>query len=444
LSEAVMTPPASVNVANSGVSTITSTGTVSTGAQTSTSGTQKPDTANQTAPKSVKITYDEGEPETELSLSDAAPEAEASGFKFESLDVLKDTHSDLHKALKAELSKASRFAKQFKTPEEARALVDRVGRLAEQLGDRGAGLDAIEAALQRQSAVLDAARNGDKGTVESWFKESPEGMAEFTTHALEQLSKADPKLADALSGKTFVQALVQKDIYGQSALDALNALYQHVADKPEARKLLDRVAATVNQHNTNAQYKPDTTARQTAALEKREAAVFAKQIDLAADEVVRPAASRALAALTAEMKGLSNEEKGEMRQFLVSEFYKQLAKDPAVKAKYAEMVKARDQNGIVALVKANRAKVMGEAAKALYKAKLLNRQAIKDEAASKSEAISGGVSAPRGKTTVHWTGKVHPEKGPQANMDFARMSAEGIEALDRLFYVKGDDRLWSW
>ena len=133
-----------------------------------------------------------------------------------------------------------------------------------------------------------------------------------------------------------------------------------------------------------------------------------------------------------------------MRQFLVTEFYKQLAKDPTVKAKYHELVRNKDQAGIVALLKSQRAKVMGEAAKALYKAKLINRQAIKEEASSKQESTSGGVSAPRGKTTVHWTGKVHPEKGPQANFDFARMSAEGIEALDRLFYVKGDDRLWSW
>lgn len=435
--EALMNPTTATTATTS---TAATTGAAQSGAQTSTQGTQK----TETAPKSVKITYDEGEPETELSLGDEKPEVETSGFRFDQLDAIKESHSDLFKALKSELSRASRYSKIHKSPEEARALVDRVGRLAEQVGSREGGLDAIEAALSRQSAALEAAQNGDKATVEAWFKENPAGVGDFVTNALEQLPKVDAKLADSLTGKAFVQALVQKDIYGQSALDALNALYQHVSDKPEARKLLDRVAATVNQHNTNAQYKPDNTARQAAALEKREAALFAKQIDLAADEVVRPAASRALAALTAEVKGLSTEERGEMRQFLVTEFYKQLAKDPTAKAKYHELIAAKDQAGIVALLKSQRAKVMNEAAKALYKAKLINRQAIKEEASSKTEPTSGGVSAPRGKTTVHWQGKVHPEKGPQANFDFERMNREGIEALDRLFYVKGDDRLWSW
>jgi hypothetical protein len=438
MSEAVMSPPVAPSIPSTPPSATPPTPSPAA-PPAKTDAPATPET-----PKSVKITYDDGEPETELSLGDEKPEPEAAGFKFEQLDAIKESHGDLYKALKAELSRGSRFAKTFKTPEEARALADRVGRIAEALGDRGAGLDAIEGALARQSAALEAAQNGDKGTVENWFKENPAGMGDFVTNALEQLPKVDPRLADAISGRAFVSALVQKDLYGQSALDALNALYQHVSDKPEARKLLDRVAATVNQHNANSQYKPDTTARQTAALEKREAAVFAKQIDLAADEVVRPAASRALAALTAEIKGLKPEERSEMRDFLVQEFYKQFAKDPATKAKYYELVRAKDQAGIVALVKSQRAKVMNEAAKALYKAKLINRQAIKEEAASKTEPISGGLSTPRGKTTVHWTGKVHPEKGPQANFDFARMSAEGIEALDRLFYVKGDDRLWSW
>jgi len=429
---------------NASAPTATPTPTPSTSSPTPSPTPAASSTPTPASPKSFKVAYEDGEPETEISFGDEKPEVEASGFKFEALDAIKESHGDLYKQLKAELSKGSRFAKTFKTPEEARALSDRVSRLAEQLGDRNAGLDAIEGALARQSAALEAAQNGDKATVEAWFKENPAGVSDFVTNALERLPQVDAKLADAISGRAFVNALVQKDLYGQSALDALNALYQHVADKPEARKLLDRVAATVNQHNNNAQYKPDTTARQAAALEKREAAVFAKQIDLAADEVVRPAASRALAALTAEIKGLSAEERGEMRQFLVQEFYRQLAKDPITKQKYHELLKAKDQAGIVALIKASRAKTMNEAAKILYKSKLINRQAIRDEASSKSEPISGGLNTPAGKVTVHWTGRVHPEKGPQANFDFERMNAENIQALDRMFYIKGDDRLWTW
>ena len=413
-------------------------------------GTPAPGGANgsqPTAPKPIKISYEDGEAETELSLIDESGESKSEppgGFKFEQLDALKDSHPDLYKAVKAELSKGSRYSKHFKTPEEAKSTLDRVGRLAEQLGDRGAGLDAIEGALARQTAALNAARNGDKSVVEAWFKESPEGMSEFTTHALEQLSKADPKLADSISGKSFVNALVQKDIYGQSALDALNALYNHVADKPDARKLLDRVAATVNQHNTNSQYKPDTTARQSAALDKREAAVFAKQIDLAADEVVRPAASRALAALTAEVKGLTSEERAEYRDFMVTEFYKGLEKIPGVKQKYLELVRDKDQAGIVALIKANRSKVMNEAVKSLYKAKLLNRESIRAEASSKTEGISGGVGAPTGRVTQKWTGPVHPERGPKADFDYDRMNSEGIQALDRQFFIKGRKELFTW
>ena len=437
--DALMTPPASAAGATGG----TGAAGTGTGGAATTGGTTGQ--SQSETPKSVKITYDDGEAPSELSLGDERSEpTETSGFKFDQLDPIKDSHADLFKALKSELSRGTRFAKHFKSPEEAKATLDRIGRLAESLGDRGAGLDAIEAALGRQSAALEAAQNGDKATVEAWFKDNPAGVGDFVTNALEQLPKVDPKLADALSGRAFVSALQQKDIYGQSALDALNALYQHVSDKPEARKLLDRVAATVNQHNTNSLYKPDTTARQTAALEKREAALFAKQIDLAADEVVRPAASRALTALTAEMKGISTEERAEFREFLTQEFYRQLAKDPAIKSKYHELVRAKDQSGIVALLKSHRAKIMNDAAKQLYRSKLINRQQIAAEAASKTEAASGGVGTPAGRVTMKWGGKVHPEKGPVADYDFQRMNDEGIQALDRLFYVRGRKELFSW
>ena len=396
------------------------------------------------APKSFKIAYDDGETPTEVSFGDEVKSEEPSGFKFESLDVLKDTHSDLYKSIKAEISRGSRYSKHFKTPEQAAEQAARVERLAERLGVKESGLDGVEAALNRQAQILEAAQNGDKGTIESWFKNNPEGMGDFITNALDHLPKADEKLHGAITGKAFVSALQQKDIYGQSALDALNALYKHVADKPEAAKLLERVAATVNQQYDGSSYKPDTAARQTAQLAKREAAVFAKQIDLAADEVVKPAASKALAALTAEMKGITADERREYRDFLTQEFYKQLAKDNNLKSKYHELVKAKDQEGIVALLKGSRSKVMNEAAKSLYRQKLINRKQVQDEAANKGEAHAGGIPANQGKQTTHWTGKVHPERGPQANFDYDRMNAEGIQALDRMFYVKGDKRLWTW
>jgi hypothetical protein len=397
-----------------------------------------------TAPKSFKISYEDGEAAQDVQLDDAQPSVEASSFKFDQLEPLKETHAELYKQIKAELSAKSRYSKHFKSPEEAASAADRIGRIAEQLGDREAGLDGIERALSRQTQIIQAAQSGDKATVESWFKENPAGVSDFVMNALEQLPNVDPKLAGSISGQAFVKALTQKDIYGQSALDALNALYSAVSDKPEAKKLLDRVAATVNQTAEAAAYKPDRTALQAAQLEKREAALFSKQIDLAADEVVRPAATRALQALTAEMKGITAEERAEYRQFMVTEFYKQLAKDQTSRAKYNELVKAKDQAGIVQLLKQNRAKLMNEAAKALYRAKLLNRQAVKEEASNKAEPGAGGTPASQGKQTTHWTGKIHPEKGPMANFDYERMNAEGIQALDRLFYVKNDKRLWSW
>ena len=399
---------------------------------------------NDKTPKSFKISYDEGETPTEFSVEGDQAASEPSAFKFEQLDALKDSHSDLYKSLKAELSAKSRYSKAFKTPEEATALTQRLERLTERVGGKGLDLDAVEAAINRSHQQLEAARAGDKAVIENWFKESPEGMGDFVLNALEQLPKVDAKLSGSISGKAFISALQQKDIYGQSALDALNALYQHVSDKPEAAKLLERVAATVNQQNTGSQYKPDNTARVTAQLEKREAAVFAKQVDLAADEVVRPAAGKALAALTAEMKGITADERREYREFLTQEFYRQLAKDNNLKQKYHDLVKAKDQDGIVQLLKGARGKVMNEAAKALYRSKLINRQKIQEEASAKGEPSAGGIPAAQGKMTSHWQGKIHPEKGPQANFDYDRMNREGIQAMDRLFYVKGDKRLFSW
>ena len=421
----------------------TITPSVATSATSATPSITPPVTSESPA-KSFKISYEDGETPQEVSFEDSPATPHEDGFKFEHLDSIKDTHSDLYKSIKAELSAKSRYSKHFKSPEEAASTAERIGRIAEGLGNRESGLDGIEQALARQGQMIQAAQNGDKATVESWFKENPSGVSDFVTNALEVLPTVDPKLADSISGQAFVKSLTQKDIYGQSALDALNAMYGLVKDNPQAAKLLDRVAATVNQMGASAQYKPDNTAKVAASLDKREAALFSRQIDLSADEIVKPAASRALQALTADMKGISSEDRAEYRQFLVTEFYKQLAKNPEVKAKYNELVKTKDLAGITALLKQNRAKVMNEAAKQLYRTKLLNRAGIRDEGAAKAEPGAGGIGASAAKQTARWAGKIHPEKGPQANFDYDRMNAEGIQALDRLFYVKGDKRLWSW
>lgn len=401
--------------------------------------------------KSFKVSYEDGEAPLEVSLEGDGGETTDSGsksFNFQELEPLKGGDYDaLYKTLKAELSKGTRYAKHFKSPEDARDHLARIDRLAGERRDGKKGLDAVEARLRETGALIEGLQNGDKAVIEHLFAEAPEIVGDVLGHVTEILNKTDAKAGAALTAKAFVTALQQKDIYGQSALDALNAMYKFVEKAPELRPLLDRVAATVNGQSAASQYKPDTTARAARTerqFKAREMGVFRREVDVAADDIVRPAAGRALSALTSEIKGLSAEERTEMRNFLVEEFYRQMGKDAGLKAQYQQFEKTGNKDGIIALVKANRSKFMNEAAKQLYRSKLLNREAIKGEAAAKNEAGAGGTPAGGGKITVKWTGKVHPERGPMANFDFDRMNAEGIQALDRMFYVKGRKELFTW
>src|ERR1700675_685393 len=70
-------------------------------------------------PTKFKFKFDDADPgsENEVDLSDIKPEGDETpaagdeGFKFESLDAIKESHADLYKAIKAEISKAQRYGK---------------------------------------------------------------------------------------------------------------------------------------------------------------------------------------------------------------------------------------------------------------------------------------------------------------------------------------------
>ena len=404
-------------------------------------------------PTKISFAFDEGGENTEFQLDDGTPETPgAQGFKFDQLDPLREgEHAELYKTLKAELSAKTRYAKHFKSPEELTGHMERLERITNFIGGRAdgkTGLDAIESTVTELGSVLGKLQNGDPATVEKWFKDNPSGMTEMTANAFQHLQKVDPKLADAIASKSSGDFLMQKDASGQSAVDALNALYSAIpADRPELKALLERVAHSVNALYSKASYKPDQTniiTRQKTELAQRENKIWNQETDLQAGDVLRPAAGKALSALLTQLKREATpEERSEFRNALIADFYKEAGKDSAFVARLNELRKNQDRAGILSLVRENRAKFLQAAARNLYRTKLLNRAAVKDEAAGKSEA-TGGSAQPAGAKAVRYTGKVHPEKGPMVDMDFARMSAEGIEALDRQFYIKGRKELFTW
>ena len=404
-------------------------------------------------PTKISFALDEGGENTEFQLDEGTPDTpESRGFKFDQLDPLREgEHAELYKTLKAELSAKTRYAKHFKSPEELSCHMERLDRITSFIGTRAdgkTGLDAVESTVQELGSVLGKLQSGDPGIVEKWFKDNPSGMAEFTQHAISHLQKTDPKLYDALTSKAAGDFLMQKDASGQSAVDALNALYATVpVDNPQMKALLERVAHSVNELYGKAAYKPDQTniiTRQKTEVAAREQRVWNQETDLQAGDILRPAAGKALSALLTQLKrDATPEERSEFRNALIADFYKEAGKDSAFVSRLNELRKNNDRQGILDLVRTNRAKFLQAAARNLYRGKLLNRAAVKEEAAGKAE-VGGGAPAAAKAQAVKYTGKIHPERGPMVDMDFARMSEEGIEALDRKFYIKGRKELYQW
>ena len=415
--------------------------------------------SGSSTPTKVSFSFDEGGEATEFELpggegGEEGSPAAAADFKFEQLDAIREgEHAELYKTLKAELSAKSRFAKHFKNPEELAGHMERLGRLAESMGSRNdgkVGLDAIEATVRDLSATLGKVQSGDGATVAQWFKDNPEGMTTFTSEAMKHLETTEPKLAAAIRAQHAVSFLQQKDASGFSALDAFNAMYQALPEGEagaKLRSLLDRAAHSINELGNQASYKPDQTSfldRQKKNNDATAARLWNKETDLAVEDVLRPSAGQVLSALLTKIaKDATPEERREWRAAMITDFYKEAGKDADFVSRLNALRKNGDRQGIVDLVKASRSKFLKEAAKNLYRSKLLNKAAIKKEASGQQDAASGSVNAPASKA-VRYTGKVHPEKGPMVDFDYARMNQEGIEAMDRKFYIKGRKELFTW
>lgn len=423
-----------------------------------TSGGSGVSDGGRSGPTKISVAFDDGGAASEFSFDDAIADGSSvdgtTDFKFEQLDPLREgEHAELYKTLKAELSAKSRFAKHFKSPEELAQHMDRVARISDFVGKRAdgkTGLDAVESTLRELGDMFGKLQSGDIATVEQWFRENPAGMATFTENSLANLAKVDPKLHAALTAKNAVAFLTQKDASGFSAVDAFNAMYRAIPEGEagaKLRALLDRAAHSLNEMAGQADYKPDQTNlldQRKAALEKSERQLWNRETDLQADDILRPAAGKLLSALLTKLNqsDLTAEQRQEYRAALMTDFWTEAAKDPVFVGRMRELRKNNDRAGILSLIKENRAKFLQASAKNLYRAKLLNQKGVRKEAAGKAEGATGSVTPKL--QAVQYQGKIHPEKGPMVDYDFARMNEEGIEALDRKFYIKGRRELYKW
>jgi len=190
-------------------------------------------------------------------------------------------------------------------------------------------------------------------------------------------------------------------------------------------------------------------ARETAAA-AREAAIWNKETDLAVVPLVRTAARKGLSALlTGLKKDIPAEDRAEFQENLVNNFFKRVGEDGDFTRKLNDLRKANDRDGIVTLVKSVREKHMRDALKDLYRSKLLDRNALRDEASGKGEANSGSTSNSTKLTTLNYTGQKRFGAPPVEIMDGARIkeydAKNGTHLLeDRMFFMKNKKELYRW
>lgn len=410
------------------------------------------------APKSFKFSLDENEAPVEFSLEDegaSAGDKTDAEFRFDQLDAIKDTHADLYKTLKAELSKGSRFSKLtgFKSPEEAQAHVKRIDKMVSTIGrqDGKVGLDAVESTITELAHVLNKAQSGDVNTIKGWFKDNPQANQLGEAFA-SQWAEHDSPGYIAHVAKAAMTALSSVDRNtGHSVISALNALYDIPAVKsdPQAQKLLQRVAATMNGIVENSEYQPDQAPLLKAkeqTINQREQKLWLNETDLEAKPLVTNAARKIVSDLTSQLKKtLTGDERTEYNKFVEDAFYKYVNSDQDFQDKLQKLIKERDRSGVTDLIKKERAKYMGKAGQDLYRQKLLNRKGVRDEAANKQEAGGGTTGNAAAGKVVKYTGKINSRtQAPAVDFDYARMSQEGVEYIDGFFFIKGRPEKFSW
>lgn len=384
------------------------------------------------APEKFSFDLGDGKPydidfDDEVSSDDTDDGGE---FKFADLDAIKDTHGELHKALKRRLSEHSRFSNKFKSPEALEQHLERIERLS-----GGRGIENLESTVNHMATELQALKSGDPG---AWAKESPEEFSAAAAKFNDAWFAADSRAAVAHLAKAAVSALVSKDTYGQSALDAFNAAYDATTD-PNTRKLLERVAHTFDAIVQNSKYEPDSTLLKTRQLETRETQVFHKESDQRTTPKINGALREAFKAaakkLGDDFKPSADEQKSYLGD-MMKHWQATASKNPrfmkALNAAYA----AKSQDDIDALVDEYRGEFATEAAKMVYRTRLSKIKGnIRKEAGSKAEP---GAGAGTTSSAVKWTGPIDTQTGaPKVEFDFARMRDEGVDAYNGEFYIKG-------
>jgi len=405
------------------------------------------------AAKPGKVSFDlgDGSGPVEIDL-EGSPEGSGEGagaagteFKFADLDGIKDSHPDLYKSLKAELSKATRYSKfGLKSPEDYKTQAERIERLS-----GGKGLDGLESTMSNMARELQNFRSGD---VTDWAKESPEEFGFAASKIVDQWGQADPKGYVGHVAKAAMYALLQKDSYGQSAIDAFNTAYQLASKGPltaeqaqNVQRLLDRVAHTLDNINQNSQYQPDQTAVKERQIAQREASVWNQKVDFETTSLIRPALSRALNA-AAQTYGLEidPDDRASFLSDMETKWYEAAKGDKKFLRALDAAGKAKDLDEIKSLVKSNRQAFAAEALKEIYRSRLSKLKGnLRKEAGAKGEAGSAGAAS---SGTIPWTGAIDQRTGsPVADMDFARMKAEDPDMLwNHQFYVKGKKEKFTY
>jgi hypothetical protein len=429
--------PPNIGAAPTGGSTpaVTTTSTETPGVATTPTGVDEG--AGSTPAKKGPTQFELDGKKFDVDFGDEEESSDAPDeFKFEDLDKFKESDPDFYKSAKKRLSERERFAKKFKTPEELDAYTARIDTLS-----NGKGLDALENTINAIAEELQGWRQGKPG---KWAEEAPEEFSAAAAEFDKAWMKADEKAWVANRAQAFMSALQAKDAGGQSALSALLSAVKQTTD-PQVKALLERTLFTIDAINQNSMYKPDSTALATRQVAQREAAVFSREVDQLTAPLVKSALRTALSKYATDRDlQMTADERASYMDDMEKSFYKYAQKNPRFMRDLTKANESKSLDDISDLVKEHRGDLAAEALKDIYRTRLSKlKENLKREASSKTENTTPGASTP--KNAVKWTGRLANNGMPEAQFDFQRMRAEGIDIMEtRSFFVKGDNKLYAF
>jgi hypothetical protein len=361
-----------------------------------------------------------------------------------------DTYQKLKEALKADpvlfkqvkkaISMNTRYAQVFKTPEEARALVDRV--------ESWGGLEGIEQETQKAANLWSMLGAGDAAILDQLEKDHGDGLAKLAPHVLDRLQKLDPGMWNHKMAEVFMATVQQSGV--QANLQALASI-PAVANSPEAKKLLETIGAVLESVNSHALKAPardlspesKKLQEERAKLDQDKNQLYQQSVSAQVVPLLSKAVKENLAKALNGRK-VSDEARAELVKDINMEFATLSKKDENFQRNAKALLAAGETEKFLKLVKSNLERTMPMAARRVWR-KYMGISGISAEEAKKRAAEGAARTESGGGGATGNT--IHTKTPTGAEVDWKRMreefgrdKAEDMFLWQRKFYKKGDSK----